>query len=249
MIDIQNLTKYFDDHLVLDNLSLKIEDSETIVVIGQSGCGKSVLVKHIIGIMKPDSGKIFVDGKDIVPMNERELDKIRMMFGMLFQGSALFDSLTVGENVAFRFTEHTKMKPEEINKKVARCLELVGLKGVENKRPSELSGGMKKRVGLARAIAHDPKILLYDEPTTGIDPVMGDIINDLIISLRNKLAVTSIAVTHDIKSAYKIADRIAMMFQGKIVEIGTPDEIINSDNPVVQQFITGSAEGPLKINI
>ena len=245
MIEIINLCKSFDGHVVLDNLNLNINEGETTVIIGRSGCGKSVLLKHIIGLMKPDSGQILIDGKDIVKMDEKELNELRMNFGMLFQGAALFDSMNVLENVAFGMIEHTNSDPSEIKKRVKECLELVGLKSIEDKKPAELSGGMRKRVGLARAICLRPKTMLYDEPTTGVDPIMGDAINDLIIELHKQLGVTSIAVTHDMTSAYKIANRIAMLYNGKIVAMGTPDEIKDTKNPIVRQFITGASKGPI----
>jgi len=245
MIEIINLSKAFTRSKVLDNLNLIINSGERIVIIGRSGCGKSVLLKHIIGLMKPDAGQVIVDGNDMTRLEEYEMDKLRLSFGMLFQGAALFDSMTVGENVGFTLREHTDSSAKDIQKKVAGSLELVGLKGIENIMPSELSGGMKKRVGLARAICNNPKIILYDEPTTGLDPIMADAINDLIIDLNKKLNVTSIAVTHDMVSAFKIADRIAMLYNGKIITIGTPDEIKNTKDPVVKQFVTGAAKGPI----
>ena len=245
MIEIINLSKSFTSSKVLDNLNLIINSGEVIVIIGRSGCGKSVLLKHIIGLIKPDMGQVIVDGNDMTRLEEHEIDKLRLSFGMLFQGSALFDSMTVGENVGFALREHTNIPEKEIRKKVADSLELVGLKGIENLMPAELSGGMKKRVGLARAICNSPKIILYDEPTTGLDPIMADAINDLIIDLNNKLNVTSIVVTHDMVSAYKIADRIAMLYKGKIIAIGAPGEIKNTKDPIVKQFITGAAKGPI----
>lgn len=245
MIEIVNLCKSFEDHVVLDNLNLTIKDGETIVIIGRSGCGKSVLLKHIIGIMKPDSGQVVIDGQDVTKLNGKELNELRMKFGMLFQGAALFDSLSVGGNVGFALIEHTKMDEKSIAKRVAECLDMVGLRGIENLRISELSGGMRKRVGLARAICINPKIILYDEPTTGVDPIMGDAVNDLIRELQSKLMTTAVAVTHDMTSAYKIADRVAMLYKGKIIEVGTPEEIKNTKNPVVRQFITGAAVGPI----
>ena len=245
MIEIINLSKTFTRSKVLNNLNLIINSGERIVIIGRSGCGKSVLLKHIIGLMKPDMGQVIIDGNDMTRLEEYEMDKIRLSFGMLFQGAALFDSMTVGENVGFTLREHTDTSVKDIRKKVADSLELVGLKGIESLMPSELSGGMKKRVGLARAICNNPKIILYDEPTTGLDPIMADAINDLIIDLNKKLNVTSIAVTHDMVSAFKIADRIAMLYNGKIITIGTPDEIRNTKDPVVKQFITGAAKGPI----
>ncbi len=245
MIEIIDLHKQFDGHQVLDGVNLKIKTGETTVIIGRSGCGKSVLLKHIIGLLKPDSGQIMIDGKDVARMDEKELNVLRMQFGMLFQGAALFDSLNIFENVGFGMIEHTNASRDAIEKRVKECLELVGLRGIEKKKPAELSGGMRKRVGLARAIALRPQIMLYDEPTTGVDPIMGDSVNDLIIELHNKLKVTSIAVTHDMTSAYKIADRIAMLYNGKIVASGEPDEIMNTKDPVVKQFITGASKGPI----
>ena len=237
-IDIQNIVKHFGDQLVLDDLNLTVIQGETLVIIGCSGCGKSVLLKHMIGILKPEEGRIFVNGTDIVPLPENRLLEIRSQFGMVFQGAALFDSMNVWENVAFSLTEHGKTPRKEIDERVKYCLDIVGLRGTEQKSPDELSGGMRKRVGVARAIAHQPKIILYDEPTTGLDPVTGDTINDLIIRARERLDVTSVAVTHDLHSAYKIADRMAMMASGKIITVGTPREIWESEDPHVRQFIS-----------
>lgn len=245
MIEIINVCKSFGGHKVLDNLNLNIRDGETTVIIGRSGCGKSVLLKHIIGLLKPDSGHVLIDGKDTTRMDEKELNEIRMKFGMLFQGAALFDSLTILENVGFAMLEHTDATKEEIAKRVKECLALVGLKDIEDKKPAELSGGMRKRVGLARAILLRPKIILYDEPTTGVDPIMGDSINDLIVKLHSKLNVTSIAVTHDMTSAYKIGNRITMLYNGKIVADGKPDDIKNTHDPIVRQFVTGAGNGPI----
>ncbi|MFZ6016579.1 MAG: ABC transporter ATP-binding protein [Nitrospirota bacterium] len=247
MIEIIDLHKSFGKNHVLKGVNLKVERGESMVVIGGSGSGKSVLIKHIIGILKPDEGKVFMDGIDIATLNENELYEVRKKFGMLFQMSALFDSMTVWENVGFALMRHKKMNEKEVKPLAIEKLRLVGLMGVEDLMPSELSGGMKKRVGLARAIAHEPEILLYDEPTTGIDPILADAINELIIEMKQHLSVTSIAITHDMNSAYKIADRIAMLYEGKIIEVGTPDEIKNTQNPIVRQFITGSASGPIKI--
>jgi len=245
MIEIINLCKSFEGHKVLNNLNLTINTGETTVIIGRSGCGKSVLLKHIIGLLKPDSGQVLVDGRDVARMDEKELNGLRMQFGMLFQGAALFDSMSVLENVAFHMIEHRNSSKDEIKKRVKECLALVGLKGIENKKPAELSGGMRKRVGLARAICMRPKTMLYDEPTTGVDPIMGDAINDLILHLHNQLNVTGVAVTHDMTSAYKIANRMAMLYNGRIVATGTPGEIKNSQDPVVHQFITGASKGPI----
>ncbi|MBU4342897.1 MAG: ABC transporter ATP-binding protein [Candidatus Omnitrophica bacterium] len=248
MIEIINLTKSFGNNKVLDNLNLTINSGEVTVIIGRSGCGKSVLLKHIIGLLKPDLGQVIIDNEDVSMMDHEELDKLRLSFGMLFQGAALFDSMTVGENVGFALKEHTDLPEVMVKKKVARALELVGLKGIEELMPAELSGGMKKRVGLARAICNDPKIILYDEPTTGVDPVMADAINELIVDLNTKLKVTSIVVTHDMVSAYKIAGRIAMLYKGKIIGVGRPSEIKNTKDPVVKQFVTGASKGPITEN-
>jgi phospholipid/cholesterol/gamma-HCH transport system ATP-binding protein len=247
MIKLVNLYKDFDDNQVLRGVDLEIKKGESMAVIGRSGSGKSVLLKHIIGLMKPDRGKIIVDGVDVTALNGKDMNEFRKRFGMLFQGAALFDSMTIGDNVAFPLREHTKMHEREIKEKVKEKLELVGLKNVENLFSSELSGGMKKRVGLARAIAIEPQILLYDEPTAELDPVLTDSINGLIVEMREKLNVTTVVITHDMVSAYKIADRIAMLYQGKIIALGTPDEIKNSENPVVKQFVTGSAAGPISV--
>lgn len=245
MIEIINLSKSFGDNRVLENLNLLIKSGETMVIIGRSGCGKSVLLKHIIGILRPDFGQVIINDRDVCRMGEKELDSLRLKFGMLFQGSALFDSMTVGENVGFALREHTDVPEEVVQEKVATALGHVELKGIENLMPAELSGGMKKRVGLARAICNAPDIILYDEPTTGLDPIMADAINNLIIDLNHKLKVTSVVVTHDMKSSYKIADRIAMLYHGKIVEVGTPEEIKDTEDPLVRQFITGAAKGPI----
>jgi len=247
MIDIEDLHKRFNSKVVLAGLSLTIEHGETMVVIGGSGTGKSVLLKHVIGLMTPDQGRVLVEDQEVGKLDEARLTELRKKFGMLFQGAALFDSLSVWENVGFGLTQHTSLSAREVREAAREKLALVGLKGVEDLMPAELSGGMKKRVGLARAIAHDPQIMLYDEPTTGLDPIMADVINELIIHLKEQLKVTSIAITHDMTSAYKIADRIAMLYEGRILEVGTPEEIRESANPVVRQFITGSAEGPIAV--
>ena len=247
MIEIIDLYKSFNDHQVLSGVNLKVETGETMVIIGRSGCGKSVLLKLIMGILKPDSGKILIDGVGIFDMTDTEMNHFRMQIGMLFQGAALFDSLTVRENVGFSLYEHTELTADEIDKRVREKLRLVGLSGIEELAPAELSGGMKKRVGLARAISTEPKIILYDEPTTGLDPIMADAINDLTLRMRERLRVTSLVVTHDMTSAYKVGTRIAMLYQGRIVGVGTPDEVRKSPDPVIQQFITGSAYGPITL--
>jgi len=247
MIEIVDLYKSFGQKEVLRGVNLFIEKGQSMVIIGGSGSGKSVLLKHIIGLLRPDKGSVFIEGLDITKLNEKNLYKVRKKFGMLFQGAALFDSLKVWENVSFFLMRHRGISEKKAKEIAIEKLRLVGLVGVEDLMPSELSGGMRKRVGLARAIAHDPEILLYDEPTTGLDPIMADAINDLIIDLKKKLNVTSVAITHDMHSAYKIGDRIAMLYEGKIIEVGTPEEIKNSSNPIVRQFITGSAKGPIKV--
>jgi phospholipid/cholesterol/gamma-HCH transport system ATP-binding protein len=243
----EDVHKSFGSNVVLNGIALTVHEGETLVIIGRSGCGKSVFLKHIIGLMKPDAGTITVDGCDVTASKGRELNDIRRKFGMVFQGAALFDSLSVGENVGFFLYEYSGLSDEEIADVVEEKLRLVGLENISEMKPAELSGGMKKRVGLARALAHDPQIVLYDEPTTGLDPIMADVINELIIKLDEQLDVTSIAVTHDMASAYKIADRIAMMYGGKIIAVGKPDEIKNSDNEYVQQFINGEAKGPIDV--
>ena len=241
MIEIINLAKSFNSHSVLRGVNLTVREGETMVVIGRSGCGKSVLLKHIVGLLLPDQGQVIVDGYE-VSRSGSSLKEVRLRLGMLFQGAALFDSLTVGENIAFPLREHTSMSEEEIRGRVQECLEMVGLGGSENLKSAELSGGMKKRAGLARALAMQPRIILYDEPTTGVDPVMADTINRLIKRLRDRLKVTSVVVTHDMVSAYNVADRIAMLHEGRITQVGTVEEIRSTTNPVVRQFILGMSE-------
>jgi phospholipid/cholesterol/gamma-HCH transport system ATP-binding protein len=248
MIEIKNLVKSFNSRRVLDNLNLKVLEGSTLVVIGRSGCGKSVMLKHIEGIIRPDSGKIFINGMDILALDREELNDLRMTMALVFQGGALFDSLTVAENVGFSLIEHLNVGGDEIKEQIKEALSLVGLSGMENLTPAELSGGMKKRVALARAICIKPNIILYDEPTTGVDPITADSINNLIRQLHDKLKVTSIVVTHDMRSAYKVADRIAMLYEGKIITEGTPQEIQDTDDPVVHQFINGLAKGPITDN-
>jgi phospholipid/cholesterol/gamma-HCH transport system ATP-binding protein len=247
MIKIVGVRKAFGNNEVLKGVDLTVRKGETVVVIGRSGCGKSVLLKHIIGLMKPDSGQVIVDGTDVTHLKGDDLYDLRKKFGMLFQGAALFDSLSVWENVGLGLIEHTDMSETDIRKKAREKLELVGLSNVDDLKPSELSGGMKKRVGLARAIAMDPPVILYDEPTTGLDPIMADVINGLIRNLQKTLDMTSVAVTHDMKSAYKIGDRLAMLYDGKIVFEGMPDGVRNSRDAVVRQFVEGRAEGPIPV--
>jgi len=246
MIEVRGLKKRLGNKQVLDGLDLDVEQGETVVVLGPSGTGKSVLLKHMIGLMQPDAGSIRVAGEEIVGMDEPGLDRVRLKFGMLFQGAALFDSMTVGENVGLGLTEHSNVPPAEIRRRVTERLGWVGLKDVEQMKPASLSGGMRKRVGLARALAMDPEIILYDEPTTGLDPITGDVINQLIRALQHQLGVTSVVVTHDLMSAYKVGDRLAMLYQGRVVFIGTPDEVRETDHPMVRQFIEGSSVGPIQ---
>ncbi|MDD4953985.1 MAG: ABC transporter ATP-binding protein [Candidatus Omnitrophica bacterium] len=245
MIEIKELFKSFNGRKVLDGLSLNINTGQTYVVIGRSGCGKSVLLKHIVGLLKPDKGRVIVDGKDVSTLIQKELSALRMKISMVFQGGALFDSMDVTENVGFGLIEHYDISRRELDERVEESLCHVGLCGIGSLMPSELSGGMKKRVALARAICIKPQIILYDEPTTGVDPITADSINELIKSLHDKLKVTSVVVTHDMKSAYRVADRIAMMYQGKIIAEGTPEEIQNTAHPVVHQFINGLEKGPI----
>jgi phospholipid/cholesterol/gamma-HCH transport system ATP-binding protein len=245
MIQLRGVSKRLGGKQVLDGLDLDIPTGLTLVVLGRSGTGKSVLLKHIIGLMHPDRGTIEVDGEDIAHLNEAGLNRVRQRFGMLFQGAALFDSLTVGENIALPMREHTRLTDAEIRHRVAERLEWVGLKGVEAMKPSSLSGGMKKRVGLARAIAMDPAYILYDEPTTGLDPIMSDVINQLIRSLQKRIGVTSVVVTHDLHSAWTVGDRLALIHEGRVQFTGTPDEAKSSSDLLVRQFIEGRSEGPV----
>jgi len=249
MIKLVALEKSFGTNRVLRGLNLEIKDAEILTIIGGSGCGKSVTLKLMVGILRPDSGEIYIDGEKIDYDDRQKLLAIQEKFGYLFQGAALFDSLTVGENVAFGLRNLRKLSETEIQRRVSEVLGMVGLSGIENLKPAELSGGMKKRVGLARAIAYQPRYILYDEPTTGLDPIMADIISDLMIKLQRDLKVTSIVVTHDMKMAYKISDRIAMLYEGRIVAEGTPEQIKNTQDPLVRQFIEGRAEGPITISL
>jgi phospholipid/cholesterol/gamma-HCH transport system ATP-binding protein len=247
VIKLVEVHKAFHGNKVLDGVNLEVEASKITVIIGQSGGGKSVLLKHMIGLIRPDRGEVQVEGVDISRLNDRKLNDVRKDFGMLFQSAALFDSMTVGENVAFPLQEHTRLKPEMIDKIVEQKLLQVGLKDAAHKMPSELSGGMRKRVGLARAIALDPKIILFDEPTTGLDPIMADAIDRLIVDTQRHTKATCVVISHDIESTFKIAHRVAMLYEGKIVEIGTPESVRSSKNPILQQFIQGKAEGPIQM--
>ena len=242
MIEARNLQKSFGAQKILDGVSFRIENGESVVIIGRSGGGKSVLLKHLIGLLQPDSGEVLIDGENIELMNERQLLRVRRNFGMVFQGAALFDSMTVAENVAFGLRRHEHLTEGEISKRVAATLEMVDLPGTEEKNPAELSGGMRKRVGLARAIIYEPKIVLYDEPTTGLDPIASDSIDKLIIRVRDHLKVTSIVVTHDMRSARRVGNRVLMLHERKLYASGAPAKFFASQDPVVRQFVDGVAD-------
>lgn len=240
VVEVKNLTKAFGDYVVLDNISLSVEKGKTTVVIGPSGCGKTVLIKHLVVLLRPTAGEVYFKKQRIDNLSEKELDRIRTHYGFLFQGGALFDSLSVAENVLFPIRQHFKViNTPELEELVKAKLAMVGLDGYQNYYPANLSGGQKKRVALARAIALNPEVILYDEPTTGLDPIRADIINELILKLQRELGMTTVAVTHDMKSAYKIADRIIMLHNGKIIADGDADHIRNHPHHIVQQFITG----------
>jgi phospholipid/cholesterol/gamma-HCH transport system ATP-binding protein len=245
MIVVRDVHKSFGQNQVLRGVNLDVKCGETMVVIGGSGTGKSVLLKCIIGLLRHDRGEIYVDGQEISRLREREWNALMSKFGMVFQRDALFDSITIWENVGFGLRRHTRLSDEEIKTKAIEKLKLVGLENVENRMPAEISGGMRKRVSLARAIAMEPAIILYDEPTTGLDPIMAHVIDELMVRMRERLEVTSIVITHDMESAYRIADHVAMLYKGKIIEMGTPEEIRNSSNEIVRQFIRGEVEGPI----
>jgi len=245
-IEIKDLVKSFGDRVVLNGINLKVYKGETLVIMGGSGCGKSTLLRHMIGTHRPDSGSVIIKGKDITKLSESEFDKIRKIYGMVFQNAALYDSMTVKENIALALREHTKLAPDIIDIIIKMKLELVGLRGFENFMPSELSGGMRRRVGLARAISMDPEMVLYDEPTAGLDPIVAGVIDKLILDLSKKLHITSIVVTHDMKSVFSIADRVVMLYEGKIIAEGAMEDIKNSADPRVKQFITGSPDGPIQ---
>jgi phospholipid/cholesterol/gamma-HCH transport system ATP-binding protein len=241
LIELRHIYKRFGWLQVLNDLSLQIEKGTCVVILGASGSGKSVMLKHIVGLLKPDAGEVWFAGRRIDTLSERELMKIRQRFGFLFQQGALFDSDTVSQNVAFPLVEHTDKKPDEIAEIVAQKLKMVGLPEVGNKMPAELSGGQRKRVALARAIAMDPEVILYDEPTTGLDPIRSDVINELILKLQRELHVTSVVVTHDMNSAFKVADRLVMLYEGRLIFDGSADEIRASNNEVVKRFVLGEA--------
>lgn len=247
MIKIVDLKKSFNGKKVLDGTNLEIEKGKITVIIGRSGEGKSVLIKHIIGLLKPDGGKIMLDGDELTSLNDADLNEARKRFGMLFQGAALFDSMTVAENVGFPLREHSSLDWDEILKTVSEKLKRVGLVGVENMMPADLSGGMKKRVGLARAIVMDPEIVLFDEPTTGLDPIMSDSVADLVLDTQKALNTTYVLISHDIPFSYKIADKIAMLHEGRIIAEGTVKQMKENQNPILRQFLEGRAEGPIKV--
>jgi phospholipid/cholesterol/gamma-HCH transport system ATP-binding protein len=239
-IEFRQVYKSFNHMPILAGIDFTIEPGETVTLIGGSGIGKSVTLKLIVGLLKPEAGQILIEGEDIVPLAEDQLIRIRKKIGMVFQGSALFDSLSVAENIAYPLREHTAMSEREIRERITETLYMVGLEGVEDKDPADLSGGMRKRVALARAIALTPRIILYDEPTTGLDPINTEKINELIVDMNRKLAVTSVVVTHDMRSAFKVSNRIGLLDKGKIVIVGTPLEIQRADLPLVRQFINGT---------
>jgi len=244
-IELVDLSKSFGDKVVLDGLRLSIAEGESVVLVGPSGTGKSVLLKHIIGLIRPDAGKVVIDGTDLWSLPDKELNAFRRRFGMSFQEGALFDSMSVYDNIAFPLRRQEKKSAERIRERVAECLELVHLEGIEKRKPAELSGGMRRRVGFARAIALEPEILLFDEPTTGLDPIMTDVIDGTIVEMRERLRCTTVTITHNMESARKIGDRIALIFEGKIVEIAPPEQFLKSTNPLVRQFVEGRAEGPM----
>ena len=239
MIRLVDVHKSFRGQPILDGLDLEIEAGRITVLLGRSGSGKSVTLKHIIGLLKPDAGQVLIDGEDITTLDDQAINRVRARFGVLFQDGALFDSMSVWENIAFPLVEHTRFKPDEIRARVAEALEAVGLSGIEHKMPSELSGGMRKRVGLARAIVRKPDVVLYDEPTSGLDPLMTDSINRLIVATQQKFNLTNFIISHDVEAALRIAHKIAVLFHGKILLEGTPDEIRRSPHPFIRAFIEG----------
>jgi phospholipid/cholesterol/gamma-HCH transport system ATP-binding protein len=242
MIEARRLEKSFGAQKVLDGVSFRIENGESVVIIGRSGGGKSVLIKQLIGLLQPDAGEVLIDGENIVGMDERQLLRVRRKFGMVFQGAALFDSMTIAENVAFGLRRHEHLTEAEIAKRVAKTLEMVDLPGTEDKNPAELSGGMRKRVGLARAIIYEPQIVLYDEPTTGLDPIVSDSIDKLMMRVRDHLKVTSIVVTHDMRTARRVGQRVLMLHEKRIHASAPPEEFFASQDPIVRQFVDGVAD-------
>jgi phospholipid/cholesterol/gamma-HCH transport system ATP-binding protein len=249
MIDVRHLRKRFGNKVVLEDVSFTVERGTICVIMGGSGSGKSTVLRHLIGAYRPDSGEIYLDGEDITRLTERQLQGVRRKFGMLFQGGALLNSLTVGDNVALPIRHHTDLPEETIAIMVKLKLELVGLRDAEHLKPSAISGGMQKRVSLARAIALDPKIVFYDEPSAGLDPIVSGVIDKLMIDLTDKMGITSLVVTHDMQSAFRIANKMIMLHRGRIVAAGTPEEIRESSDPLVQQFITGAPDGPIPLRV
>lgn len=242
MIEAQHLSKKFGTNVVLDDVSFKVPEGQRLVVIGRSGSGKSVLLKHLVGLMEPDQGEVLVNGEKLTGLDERELLRVRSRFGMLFQSAALFDSLSVAENVGFVLQRERKLSPKEVADRVAEALEMVELGGTQDKRPSDLSGGMRKRVGLARTIIYHPEIILYDEPTTGLDPVVSDSIDHLVLRVNEKLKATTIVVTHDMRSVRTIAQRVIMLYHGKVYADTTPEELFASQDPVIYKFVNGISD-------
>ena len=249
IIEVTDIVRKFGDRAVLDDISFNVQRGDTLVIMGGSGCGKSTLLRHMIGSMKPTSGCVKLFGEEITTMKERELERVRLRFGMLFQSGALLASLTVGENVALPLLQHTDKSPDEIEEIVKQKLQMVGLTGFEDLKPDEISGGMKKRVGLARALALDPELLFSDEPTSGLDPIMTAVVHELTLKLAHGSHMTAVVVSHDMTSAFRIASRMVMLGHGGIVAQGTPDEIRASSNPEVQQFINGEPDGPMPLNL
>jgi len=249
ILEVRNLNRSFGSRKVLSNISFSLKRGEILIIMGGSGCGKSTLLRHIIGSLKPDSGEVLIAGRDITKMDDAEMAKIRRHFGMLFQSGALFNSLTVGENVALPLLELSEVSPNIAELVVKLKLELVGLTGFEHLKPAEISGGMKKRVGLARALALDPQLLFCDEPTAGLDPVMTAVIDTLTVDLTQKQGISAVVVTHDMTSAFRIGTRMIMLYEGRIIASGTPDEIRNNPDPVLQQFIKGDPDGPIPLKL
>ena len=243
-LEAEHVRKSFGGKVVLDDLCFSVAEGESLVIVGPSGTGKSVLLKHLIGLIQPDSGRVRVDGEDLWALSHVERNRVRKKFGMSFQEGALFDSMSVFDNVAFPLRRSGRT-PEQVRQRVRECLDIVHLPNVEEKRPSELSGGMRRRVGFARAISHEPEILLFDEPNTGLDPIMTDVIDEVILELRERMKATIVTITHHMESARKIGDRVALIYGGKLLYEAAPEEFLKSQDPAVRQFVEGKAEGPL----